>query len=147
MAFDVSGITFDAIKEFQRRWSEIGFVPIKQKDAIQKRYKEAVDVLFNALRGGEKDRQMDRFRGKVASMKGAGDKRLRFERDRLYNKVKQLEADIALLENNIGFFSRSKNAEAMIREVEHKIERAKEEMAAAIEKIHLIDSQDNEETK
>ena len=35
----------------------------------------------------------------------------------------------------------------MIREVEHKIERAKEEMAAAIEKIHLIDSQDNEETK
>ena len=146
-AFDVSGITFDAIKEFQRRWSEIGFVPIKQKDAIQKRYKEAVDVLFNALRGGEKDRQMDRFRGKVASMKGAGDKRLRFERDRLYNKVKQLEADIALLENNIGFFSRSKNAEAMIREVEHKIERAKEEMAAAIEKIHLIDSQDNEETK
>ncbi len=146
-AFDVNGITFDVIKDFQRRWSEIGFVPIKQKESIQKRYKEAIDVLFGALRGGEKDRQMDRFRGKVASMKSAGDKRLRFERDRLYNRVKQLEADIALLENNIGFFSKSKNAESMIREVERKIERAKEEMAAAIEKIQLIDSQDNEENK
>ena len=55
---------------------------------------------------------MDRFRVKVSDMKGSGDKRLRFERDRLYNKVKQLESDIATLENNIGFFSRSKNAEA-----------------------------------
>ena len=79
----------------------------------------------------------------VQNMKNSGDRRLRFERDRLYNKVKQLEADIALLENNIGFFSKSKNAEAMIRDVKDKIERAKEEMAAAIDKINLIDKQES----
>ena len=44
--------------------------------------------------------------------------------------MKQLEADIALLENNIGFFSKSKNAEGMIREVNNKIAKAKEEMAS-----------------
>ena len=38
---------FDAIKEFQRRWSEIGFVPIKQKETIQKQYKEVVDKLLS----------------------------------------------------------------------------------------------------
>jgi len=80
-------------------------------------------------------------------MKGSGDKRLRFERDRLYNKVKQLESDIATLENNIGFFSRSKNAEAMIREVEAKITKAKQEMADTIEKIKLIDSQQEQGDK
>ena len=79
--------------------------------------------------------------------KGSGDKRLRFERDRLYNKVKQLESDIATLENNIGFFSRSKNAEAMIREVEAKITKAKQEMADTIEKIKLIDSQQEQGDK
>ena len=134
---------FDMIKEFQRRWSEIGFVPIKQKDAIQKEYKEVMDALFATLRGNEHGRQMDRFRGKVQTMKssGGGDKRLRFERDRLYNKVKQLESDIALLENNIGFFSKSKNAESMIKDVMDKIERAKKEMAETIEKVNLIDNQ------
>lgn len=141
-ACDIASGGFDAIKDFQRRWSEIGFVPIKQKDSIAKRYKEVVDKMFNELRGGEHDRQMDRFKGKVASLKSSGDRRLKFERERLYNKVKQMEADIALLENNIGFFSKSKNAEAMIKDVRAKIARAKEDMEAAIAKINLIDKQE-----
>ncbi len=139
--FDGS-ITFEAIKEFQRRWSEIGFVPIKQKDALQARYKKIMDTLFATLRAGEGERQMNRFREKVSSLKTAGTGRLRTERDKLYNRVKQLEGDIALLENNIGFFAHSKNAEAMIADVRAKIQRAKEEMAATIEKINLIDKQE-----
>ncbi len=138
---DVRAGGFELIKEFQRRWGEIGFVPIKQKDAIQKRYKQAVDALFDTLRGSERDRSMNRFREKVSTMKASGDRRLRSERERLYNKVRQLEQDIALLENNIGFFSKSKNAEAMIADVREKIERAKQEMAATIEKVKLIDRQ------
>lgn len=140
-AADIREGGFELIKEFQRRWNEIGFVPLKQKDEIQKRYKQIVDNLFATLRGGQRERNMDRFRSKVSDMKNSGDKRLRFERDRLYGKVRQLESDIATLENNIGFFSRSKNAESMIREVEQKIAKAKQEMADTIEKIKLIDSQ------
>ncbi|MEG1622906.1 MAG: DUF349 domain-containing protein [Alistipes sp.] len=135
---------FDVIKEFQRRWSEIGFVPIKRKDEIQKKYKAAVDLLFGALRGNERDRSMNRFKEKVSSFREAGDKRLRPERERLYNKVRQLEQEIALLENNIGFFAKSKNAESMIAGVQEKIARAKEEMAATVEKVKLIDKQNNE---
>ena len=138
-AADVKAGGYEVIKDFQRRWGEIGFVPIKQKDAIQKRYKAAVDALFDALRGSERDRSMNRFREKVSSLKGAGDRRLRSERERLYNKVRQMEQDIALLENNIGFFSKSKNADALVAEVKAKIERAKAEMAATIEKVRLID--------
>jgi hypothetical protein len=143
-AVDTTAMDFDTIKEFQRRWGETGFVPIKQKDAVQKQYREAMDRLFAALRGGEQSRSMDRFRGKVAEMKnaGAGGGKLRHERERLYNKVKQMEADIALLENNIGFFAHSKNAEKMIRDVEEKIERTRREMAETVEKIKLIDSQE-----
>lgn len=138
-AADVKAGGYEVIKDFQRRWGEIGFVPIKQKDAIQKRYKAAVDALFDALRGSERDRSMNRFREKVSSLKGAGDRRLRSERERLYNKVRQMEQDIALLENNIGFFTKSKNADALVAEVKDKIERAKAEMAATIEKVRLID--------
>ena len=143
-AADVRTGGYEVIRDFQRRWSEIGFVPIKQKDAIQKRYKAAVDQLFNVLRGSERDRSMGRFREKISSMKGAGDRRLRTERDRLYNKVRQLEQEIGLLENNIGFFAKSKNAEALVADVRAKIDRAREEMAATIEKVRLIDRQEAE---
>ena len=121
-AADVKEGGFEMIKEFQRRWSEIGFVPIKRKDEIQKRYKECVDTLFSVLRGSERDRSMSRFREKVSAFKASGDRRIRTERDRLYNRVKQLESDIALLENNIGFFAHSKGAEALIADVREKIE-------------------------
>lgn len=136
---------FEALKELQHRWAEIGFVPIKQKEAIQKEYRKAVDAIFAKLRCNEKENRLERFKGKISSIAEGGDRRrLRFERDRLYNKMKQIESDIALLENNIGFFSKSKNAEAMIREVNNKIAKAKEEMATLIEKIEMIDKQNNQ---
>ena len=137
---DIKAGGFEAIKEFQRRWSQIGFVPIKHKDALQKEYKSIVDAMFATLRSSERDRSMSRFRERVSSMKGGA--QLRSERERLFNKVRQLEQDIALLENNIGFFSKSKNAEVLIADVREKIERTKRDMAELIEKINLIDEEE-----
>lgn len=134
---------YETIREFQRRWSEIGFVPIKRKEEIQKRYKQTVDALFAQLRGNERDRSMNRFREKVSTLKEAGSKRLHSERERLYNKVRQLEQEIALLENNIGFFSNSKNAEALVAGVRDKIRKAREEMAATVEKVKMIDREND----
>ena len=134
---------YETIREFQRRWSEIGFVPIKRKEEIQKRYKQTVDALFAQLRGSERDRSMNRFREKVSSLREAGSKRLHSERERLYGKVRQLEQEIALLENNIGFFSNSKNAEALVAGVRDKIRKAREEMAATVEKVKMIDREND----
>ncbi len=144
-AADAAAGGFELIRDFQRRWSEIGFVPIRRKEAVQKRYKAAADALFEALRGSERDRSMSRFREKAASMRAAGGGRLRSERERLCARVRQLEQDIAVLENNIGFFARSKNADALVADVRAKIERARADMAAAIEKVKLLDreNQDN----
>ncbi len=140
--------SFETLKNFQRRWGEIGFVPIREKDKLQAEYREVIDAHFAVLKGSDRDRKVERFREKVTTMKGGsaggGNRSLRNERERLYNKVKQLEADIALLENNIGFFAKSKNAEGMIREVNNKIARAKEEMAVLIEKIKVIDQSNSD---
>ena len=145
MAADIKEGGYDMIKEFQRSWSEIGYVPIKQKDAVQKKYKEAVDKMFGTLRGSERDRSMNRFKERLQSMKGAGDKRMKNERERLYNKVRQMEQDIALLENNIGFFSKSKNADAMIADIREKIAKAKQELQLTIEKVRMIDARSTED--
>ncbi len=146
-AADIKAGGYEVIRNFQRRWGEIGFVPIKQKDEIQKRYKAVVDKLFTALRGSERDRSINRFKEKVSSMKSSGENRLRQEREHLYNKVRQLEQEVALLENNIGFFSKSKNSDSLIAEIRTKIQHIHEEIASAIEKVKLIDSQMEENNK
>ena len=134
--------SFDEIKEYQRRWSEIGFVPIRHKDELQKQYKAALDKLFASVRGADRQQQLSRFKEKVSTMRNSGDKRLRSEREKLFNRVKQLEQEIQTLENNIGFFAKSKGAEAMIAAVEEKIARARQELADTIERVKLIDSQE-----
>ena len=134
--------SFEDIKTFQRRWSDIGFVPIRYKEELQKQYKAILDKLFAAVRGADREQQMSRFKEKVASMRDAGDKRLRSEREKLYNRVKQFEQEIQTLENNVGFFAKSKGAEAMIAAVEEKIAKAKRDMADIIDRIKLIDSQE-----
>lgn len=139
---DVKAGGFDLIKSYQKRWNEIGFVPMKAKDGLQKKYKEVLDAMFATLRSGEKDRNIERYRNRISTMKSSGDKKLKFEREKLYNKLKQLELDVATLENNIGFFSKSKNAESMIQDVRAKIEKTKVEMAELIEKINMIDAQE-----
>lgn len=132
-------VSFDALKEFQRRWSAIGFVPIKQKEEIGNKYKKLIDSLFDALRGNESNRRIDNFKNRVATNKANGNSG-GGERDRMYVKLRALESEIKTLENNIGFFGKSKGAEAMIKEVQNKIERAKKEIEEIIVKIKIIDN-------
>ncbi len=132
-------VSFDKIKAYQRQWAEIGFVPIKQKEAIQTEYKKVMDQLFGQLRGEEREHHMRNFQEKVSQIRAGGVRKVNQERERLYQKLKQLEADIQVWENNIGFFSKSKNAEALVNEVQNKINKAKEQIATLIDKIKLID--------
>lgn len=132
---------YDLIKEFQKKWSEIGFVPIKEKEALQKKYKAQLDRLFSELRSSGEGAAA-RFRDKVSSLRQGGESKIRSEREKLYNKVRQLEQEISQQENNILFFAKSKGAEAMIASVKEKIEKARREMEEAIEKVRIIDSQD-----
>jgi hypothetical protein len=134
----------EQLKFFQREWAEIGFVPIKVKDEIQEKYREAINNKFDQLKLDEGKKSLLKFRSRIESIisKPNADRRLAMERDKCFNKLKQLENDITLWENNIGFLSNSKNAESMITDVERKIKLAKEKIESLQEKINIIDEFD-----
>ena len=46
------------LKDFQNRWAEIGFVPIKYKDAIQEEFRHLIDGWFDQLNLDEYDRDL-----------------------------------------------------------------------------------------
>jgi hypothetical protein len=131
----------DAFREFQRRWATIGYVPIKEKSRVQTEYRTILDNLFKILNISEKDRKLMKFKTRlenVQTVKGQT-KTFRNERDKLLGQIRQIETDIALWENNVGFFAKSKNADTVVSEVRRKIERAKEEVIILEEKIKLLD--------
>ena len=117
------------IRDFQRRWGEIGFVPIKQKDAVQKKYKAAVDALFNTLRGTERDRSMNRFREKVSSFQVCGRQPPAFGARTALRQGAPAGAGDRPAGEQHRFLRQVEDAEALIADVKAKIERAREDMA------------------
>ncbi|NJK94979.1 MAG: DUF349 domain-containing protein [Bacteroidales bacterium] len=93
------------LKEFQRDWAGIGFVPIDAKNTIQEKYRNALNKKFDALKIDEDKKNIIKFRSRLDNMsrKNNSDYKVLQERDRFVTRLKQLENDIVLWENNIGF--------------------------------------------
>jgi hypothetical protein len=134
------------LKEFQRQWTEIGHVPFKKKDEIQVQFRDAINKLFDELNIDEEKRNILKFRSKMTSYSESnrGQNKMRMEREKYMNKLKQLENDLVLLDNNIGFFAKSKNAESLIADVKKKIEVSRQKIEFLKQKIRVIDEMDND---
>jgi hypothetical protein len=132
---------FDRLKEIQRRWTDIGFVPFNMKDEITNKYRNALNKEFDKLKIGDDDKSILKYKTKLDNLKAnpKASRKVRNERDKFFTKIKQLESDIVLWENNIGFFAKSKNADTMIKEVEEKIDSAKKLIKTLEEKVKMID--------
>ena len=113
-AYELKGDASDqeAMRQFQARWQEIGFVPFKEKDNVAQAYKEALAAKF--------PKEPRRGRGAAKAPKS--------QIEILIQKYNQLEQDITTYENNIGFFSMSKNSEPLIKQMQERIDQAKAEL-------------------
>jgi len=132
---------FEKLKDIQRRWAEIGFVPYKDKDDIASRYRVALNKQFDRLKIDEEDKAILKYQTRLENIKETpkATRKIRGEREKFLNRIKQLENDIVVWENNIGFFSKSSNADSMIQEVQSKIDNARKSIELLEEKIRLID--------
>ncbi len=132
---------FEYLKELQKKWSDIGFVPFNMKEEVTNRYRNALNKEFDKLKIGEEDRNILKYKTKLESLKSnpKSSRKVHNEREKFFIKIKQLEGDIVLWENNIGFFAKSANADTMIREVKDRIESAKKMIKTLEEKVRMID--------
>ncbi|MBQ3723363.1 MAG: DUF349 domain-containing protein [Bacteroidales bacterium] len=121
-----------AMHDFDEKWRAIGFVPFKEKEAITRSYREAMQEKFPTF--GERGPRRDNRQASRAP---------RSEKDILIQKYNALQQDIDTYENNIGFFAMSKNSEPLIKQMQQKIEDAKQELKALEEKIRTVESEEN----
>ncbi|WP_419545254.1 DUF349 domain-containing protein [Odoribacter laneus] len=130
------------LKEFQARWNDIGFVPIKEKEAVQEEFRKIINTYFDKLNLDEFDKNLEKYRAKINSLDSSENKEFKIinEREKLIVKIRQLENDIHTWENNIGFIAKSNKSEGLIRELTSKIEKTKQRLALLQEKLKAIDS-------
>ncbi len=131
----------EAVKSFQKRWLEIGHVPYAMKDKIHQQYKQAFEKLMDKMNINNMELSVQNYRNHLEMLKNSpdGERKLSRERYNLSQKIKKLEEDIRLLENNIGFFANSKTATSLQQDYEKNIATAKNELETLKKKIRLID--------
>ncbi len=120
----------EMMRGFNERWQSIGHVPFKEKDALGAGFREAMQKKFPLFSTMRRSSAPGRASAPVSL------------KDSLVGKYRTLQQNITTYENNIGFFSASKNSEPLIRQMQEKIEQAKEELRELEAKIRKAEEED-----
>jgi hypothetical protein len=130
-----------AIKEFQKEWSNIGRVPFKELNKIQKEFRKVIDKCLDDLNIDNFEFQNMNLKSKIDGMSNKNDakKTILREMNFIKTKIDKIQSDVTLWETNMGFFASSKNADLLKQEFEKKINKAKKEIDTFKAKIRQLD--------
>lgn len=128
------------LRDFQQQFNAIGPVGIKEKQNIYTAFKTRMDDLYKDLKleGQEKERVF--FQAKLEGLLASPDKQrlLQAERQEIRKQIDFLQKDIFTLENNLGFFARSKGADQLRLDVQKKVDAAQEKIQGLKARLKLI---------
>lgn len=129
-----------ALKKFSNDFNAIGKVPMKSKDEVYNAFKNIMDLHYGKLKmaGSEKDKIM--FQAKIETLKSSpnASRALSDMKFDLRKEIDKYKKEVALLENNLGFFANSKGADSLKKDVEKKVQKVQEKIASVKEKLKLI---------
>ena len=133
----------DAIKLHIETWKSFGRVPFPRRH-IEGKFNKVLDALFEKLSLSKKDSEMMRFSNRIDNLSDNNDTRkLENEKIFLMRKIDEIKNEIFQLENNIQFFTNTRNAKkenSIVLEVRKNIERHKEEMEVLKDKLKQVRS-------
>jgi hypothetical protein len=125
-ATDKDESSLNLLSAFKSEWSSIGFVPKKDMQAVQKRYIAAINTYVSAIgQLTSKEKEQAVLESEVELVRDGENSRGLFRKENdIRRKITQLENDIALWQNNIEFFAKSKTSDRLKAEFERKINSA-----------------------
>lgn len=127
------------VRELMKKWQEVGHVPFKEKDKVYAEYKEAIDKAFDKFDMKEVKAALNNFENTISQMTDKD--RIYREREYLLRNYEQKRNELKTFENNMGFFNAtSKSGNSMVKEMERRIQKIKDDLALIEKKINVIDS-------
>ena len=127
------------LKTLVADYQQIGHVPYKEKDKIYEEYRAALNEAYEKFDIKETRARFESFANSVESMSSDKNKLFK-ERDRLVRIYEAKKNELKTYENNLGFFNvSSKAGGSVLKEMERRIAKAKEDLISLEKKIDLID--------
>ncbi|NME72064.1 DUF349 domain-containing protein [Flammeovirga aprica] len=120
----------------------IGFVPRKEKDAIVDKFVAVVEEYVGNSEDLDEKGKLQALASVFNHLPGGGN-RLRNQEQNIRTRIKNLEDDIALWQNNLAFFANSKTANKLLEEYNVKIDEAKVEVAKLKDQLKVIRSMES----
>lgn len=127
-----------AIKDFQRRWAEVGFVPAAEKERLHKEFRSEIDHIFEQLKISAREAEETAYRERLKNVAGDAKRFVSGERQELQEKIEKLRNDLNLWENNLGFLASSKQADLLKQEFEKKMQGARQQIALLQAKLRIL---------
>ena len=131
----------DAIKLHIETWKNFGKVPFPRRH-IEGKFNKILDALFEKLSLSKKDTDMMRFANRIDHLSESNDTRkLDNEKIFLMRKIDEVQNEIFQLENNIQFFTNTRNAKkenSIVVEVRKNIAIHKESLDVWKEKLKQL---------
>jgi len=109
---------------FREKFRNIGHVPSKQMQRINGRFSKALMTLIDAsgeIPAGDKERMKIQILSSRSTYSAEGVKQLQNQESYIQKRLQQLRKDAGNLEDNVAMFRMSKNAMAMIEDVQKRI--------------------------
>jgi hypothetical protein len=128
------------LRNFQQAFNDLGQVPMKEKNSVYQQFKMAIDEKYAALKLEGQEKESILFKAKLDNLQGSPDrlKLLQIEKNEIRKQIDVLSKEIMQLENNLGFFAKSKGADALRADVEKKVKHAQERILNLKMKLKLI---------
>lgn len=132
--------SFAAMNEFRKAYNSFGFVPMKEKAALEKEMDEAVKAYFAKINVDPAEKNKIEFKGRMDAIMAGPDaeEQIRKERTALRLKIERVQEELTQLETNIRFFGNSKNAEEVTKPYREKAERLSAEIKELEEKQNQL---------
>jgi hypothetical protein len=142
------GNLFNELKQIQSEWNSIGFVPVKNKDAVTKKYNELLDKLYGKHKQLNKGLREDRDKQNFELLANSpnGSQKLQREEKVLLERIRGLKKDIETWDNNLGFFKGGNQKNPLAEQIQAKIEIAQKHIAGLEEKVKMLKAIKNKPT-
>lgn len=128
------------LDEVSKEYKNLGDVPQADRDRLFHAFKNAIDKKYEQLSIDPAQKEMMIFKAKMETLKSSENAGflLKKERDFFRGRINHLNEENVKLENNIGMFGKSKNAETMLKEYRDKIDENKKQIEALKLKLKYI---------
>lgn len=128
------------LKAVQDSWNSTGFVPMGEKERINKQYQELNDKVFAKFRQANQELRDMKEKGHLEAMASSpnGAQKIKREEKFMQDKIRGLRNDIDTWENNLGFFAKASSDNPMVVQINDKIKDAQRQIRQMEDKLKTI---------